>query len=125
MELVEGETLQHRLSSGALSSRQALEIAIQIAAALEKAHSAGIIHRDLKPANVMLTSDGGVKLLDFSLAKLLLADEGDDPEARDETAGPHRGQHTPRHTSLHGARAARGSIRWNQHGYVGLRRRPS
>ena len=68
MEYVEGETLEARLGRGPLPFKQALECAMQICDALEKAHRAGIVHRDLKPGNVMLTASGA-KLLDFGLAK--------------------------------------------------------
>jgi serine/threonine protein kinase len=68
MELVEGETLEHRLEKGPLAPEQALRYAIQIAEALTVAHKHGIIHRDLKPSNVMLTK-AGAKLMDFGLAK--------------------------------------------------------
>jgi len=68
MELVEGETLEQRLSKGPLPPEQTLRIASQIAEALAKAHKLGITHRDLKPGNVMLTKTGA-KLMDFGLAK--------------------------------------------------------
>ncbi|HEY4231579.1 MAG TPA: protein kinase, partial [Thermoanaerobaculia bacterium] len=68
MEYLEGETLADRLARGPLPSEQLLRYGIEIADALDKAHRAGIVHRDLKPGNVMLTK-GGVKLLDFGLAK--------------------------------------------------------
>jgi len=68
MEYLEGRTLEAGLDDGALALPEALDIAIQIAGALESAHAAGIIHRDLKPANIMLTKSGA-KLLDFGLAK--------------------------------------------------------
>jgi Tol biopolymer transport system component len=74
MELVEGQTLEQQLQKGRLPLNQALEYAIQIADALDKAHRKGIVHRDLKPGNIMLTKSG-VKLLDFGLAKLR-GDEG-------------------------------------------------
>jgi len=69
LELVEGEDLAERLKHGPIPVAEALEIAGQIAAALEEAHEKGIVHRDLKPANVKLTPDGKVKVLDFGLAK--------------------------------------------------------
>ena len=71
LELVEGESLAARLASGPVPQNDALEIAREIADALEAAHEKGIIHRDLKPANVMLTAGGRVKVLDFGLAKAL------------------------------------------------------
>ena len=74
LEFVEGDTLADRLAQGALPLTQSLDIARQIAEALEAAHERGIIHRDLKPANVKLTSDGRVKVLDFGLAKVLSAE---------------------------------------------------
>ena len=71
MEMVEGPTLADRLSSGPLPLDMALELARQIAEALEAAHEKGIIHRDLKPANIKLTAAGTVKVLDFGLAKAM------------------------------------------------------
>ena len=69
-EFVEGETLRERLMAVHIGTREALAVAIQVAAALEAAHAAGIVHRDIKPENIMLRGDGYVKVLDFGLAKL-------------------------------------------------------
>jgi serine/threonine-protein kinase len=69
LELVQGEDLSVRLSRGPLPVDEAIEIACQIAAALEEAHEKGIVHRDLKPSNVKITPDGKAKVLDFGLAK--------------------------------------------------------
>jgi Tol biopolymer transport system component len=69
MELVEGETLQAKLSRGPLSIPETLSIGIQIGCALAEVHETGVVHRDLKPANIMLTDDEEVKVLDFGLAR--------------------------------------------------------
>jgi serine/threonine protein kinase/Tol biopolymer transport system component len=71
MELVDGLTLQERIAQGPLPPKEALGIALQIAAALEAAHGRGIVHRDLKPANIKIKPDGAVKVLDFGIAKAL------------------------------------------------------
>ncbi len=71
MEYVEGELLSTRLTRGPLAMPEALEIAMQVADALDEAHTRGIVHRDIKPANVMVTSRQLVKVLDFGLAKFL------------------------------------------------------
>jgi serine/threonine protein kinase/Tfp pilus assembly protein PilF len=69
-EYIEGETLHTRLKEQSLSLKSTLEIALQVASALNAAHRAGIVHRDIKPDNVMVRQDGIVKVLDFGLAKL-------------------------------------------------------
>jgi serine/threonine-protein kinase len=74
LELVEGETLADRLRRGPVAIPEAIDIARQIAEALEYGHDHGIIHRDLKPANVKLTPDGVVKVLDYGLAKVAVND---------------------------------------------------
>ena len=68
MELVEGDTLAARITKGAIPLEEALQIALQIATALEAAHEKGLIHRDLKPANVIVTPERTAKVLDFGLA---------------------------------------------------------
>jgi serine/threonine protein kinase/Tol biopolymer transport system component len=70
MELIDGWTLRHLIEAGPLPVKKTLDLAMQIAAGLAKAHQAGIVHRDLKPENIMVTPDGFVKILDFGLAKL-------------------------------------------------------
>jgi len=69
MECVEGDTLAERLAAGRINAHEAIRVAAQIAGAVEAAHEAGIVHRDLKPGNVKIRTDGGVKVLDFGLAK--------------------------------------------------------
>jgi eukaryotic-like serine/threonine-protein kinase len=84
MELVEGPTLADRIRLGPIPMDEALQIAKQIADALEYAHEHGVVHRDLKPANVKVTSDDAVKVLDFGLAKAI---EGD-AESADAANSP-------------------------------------
>src|SRR5215471_5861604 len=74
MELVEGPTLAERIAQGPIPPEEALPIARQIAEALEYAHERNIVHRDLKPANIKITPEGRVKVLDFGLAKALVAE---------------------------------------------------
>ncbi|HUM01216.1 MAG TPA: protein kinase [Thermoanaerobaculia bacterium] len=80
-ELLEGETLRQRLEGGPLPPRKAVGFGVQIAKGLAAAHEKGIVHRDLKPENLFVTADGGVKILDFGLAKQRVVSAGDDTKS--------------------------------------------
>ena len=87
MELIRGEKLSDVLVRGPLPAKRALDLGVEVAEGLVRAHEKGLIHRDLKPANVMVTEDGHAKVIDFCLAKLI---ERTTPEASTVGApGPH------------------------------------
>ena len=80
-EFVEGRTLRAYVGDPGLTLNEIIDVAVQVARALEAAHSAGIVHRDIKPENIVLRPDGYVKVLDFGLAKLTERESGDDKAA--------------------------------------------
>ena len=78
MEYLAGETLKQKIERGPLKIEEAIDIAIQVALGLTKAHEHGIVHRDIKSANILVTKDGLAKIVDFGLAKLTRADGADE-----------------------------------------------
>ena len=128
MEYIEGETLRQKIKASALELKVAVEIAIQIAAGLARAHELGIIHRDLKPENLMLSRDGFAKILDFGLAKLVAErDRALRRRQRTEDADPrcrNRIRHVDGNGQLHGAGTVVGPTRGSPLRRVLVRRGP-
>jgi serine/threonine protein kinase len=86
MELLEGQTLRQRIETERMPASKIVELAIQIASALDSAHSRGVVHRDIKPANIHITTSGQAKILDFGIAKFV-ATPTDDAQTYGATVG--------------------------------------
>jgi serine/threonine protein kinase len=106
MEYVEGDTIRQKITKNGLQLREVLDIGIQLASGLARAHELGIIHRDLKPENLMLSRDGYAKILDFGLAKLVAERERALVADSRNSVG-----HVDGHRQLHGARTVAGPPR--------------
>jgi non-specific serine/threonine protein kinase len=108
MELLEGQTLKHRIAEKTIPVSELLDVGIQIADGLEAAHAKGIVHRDIKPANIFLVKKGSAKILDFGLAKLTTQRQSA-PDSASESSMPTQ-THLPNAAQLTSPGSSMGTV---------------